>query len=245
MFGKRLHILEHLHASAWLQKGGMLASVVLAAALGSCSIFPQDPVHEAAVSAMGDEPTRWTTGEELPPSVAESQYHRAGQPCLVCHANQGPADLRFAVAGTVFWGRCDCKPGAPPNQGGCDKAKGKTCDQTPVEGAEVRIFDSSSRSRCFRTNCAGNFMVPSSDPLQFPLLVSVYKVAGQERILRSMGGHIGREGSCAGCHKNPTYQDSPGQIRLYDDNTKIPPYAKPRACPPVQNPQPPFARCEF
>ena len=33
----------------------MVASVTLAAMLGSCSIFPQDPVHEAAVKAMGDD----------------------------------------------------------------------------------------------------------------------------------------------------------------------------------------------
>lgn len=213
----------------------MVASVTLAAMLGSCSIFPQDPVHEAAVKAMGDE---------LPGTVPESQYHRPGQPCLVCHANQGPSDLRLAVAGTVFWGRCDCKPGVAASAGGCDPAKGKTCDQTPVEGAEVRILDSRHRSRCFRTNWAGNFMVPVSDPIEFPFLVSVFKSHNGNPILRSMGGHVGREGSCAGCHKNPSYQDSPGQIRLMDDNTKIPVGARGTQLPPPVAP-PLFARCDF
>ena len=213
----------------------MVATVTLAASLGSCSLFPQDPVHEAAVAAMGDE---------LPGTIPESQYHRPGQPCVVCHSNQGPADLRFVVAGTIFWGRCDCKPGAPANAGGCDQAKGKTCDQTPVEGAEVRILDSNHRGRCFRTNWAGNFMVPVGDPLAFPFLVSVYKSFNGNPILRSMGGHVGREGSCAGCHKNPSYQDSPGQIRLVDDNKQIPLGARGAQRPPVTAP-PLFARCTY
>ena len=228
------HARPRLHSA--LHTGAMLAAVVLAATLGSCSIFPQDPVHEAAVKAMGDE---------TPGTVPESQYHRPGQPCLVCHSNQGPADLQLRLGGTIFWGRCDCKPGAPANQGGCDAAKGKTWDQTPVEGAEVRILDSKHRNRCFRTNCAGNFMVPVSDPVEFPFLVSVFKVSNGNPILRSMGGHVGREGSCSGCHKNPSYQDSPGQIRLVDDNKNIPLGARPQVCPPQAAAQPPFARCLF
>ena len=213
----------------------MIAATSLAATLGSCSVFPQDPVHEAAVRAMGDE---------IPGTVPESQYHRAGQPCLVCHNNQGPADLRFAVAGTVFWGRCDCKPGAPLNQGGCDPAKGRTCDQTPVEGAQVRIRDWKKSEYCLVTNCAGNFMLPVNEGLEFPFLVSVSKTFAGSPYARVMGGHVGREGSCAGCHKNPTYQDSPGQIRLIDNNKDIPVGARPVACPPQQGVVAP-TRCQL
>ena len=50
------------------------------------------PVHDQEVQALGPE------NPEIPPA----QYHRAGQPCTVCHGPEGPAQTQFSIAGTIF-----------------------------------------------------------------------------------------------------------------------------------------------
>ena len=72
-----------------------LSGVVLLASMGSsCNL---DPVHRAGVKNLGDE-----QGELYP---TESQYHRPGEPCALCHSSAGPAtDSPFVLAGTIFWG---------------------------------------------------------------------------------------------------------------------------------------------
>lgn len=51
-----------------------------------------DPVHDDAVSALGNDPTGMPNGPT----------HRAGQPCLVCHGGSGPGSPQFSVGGTVY-----------------------------------------------------------------------------------------------------------------------------------------------
>jgi hypothetical protein len=139
-----------------------LAAGVLVAV--GCTV---DPVHEFKVSALGDE-----KGEA-------NEFHRAGQPCTVCHQANGKAQTDFSVAGTVF--------------GGADGLVG-------ADGVRIDLVDSrgSSPPTTVRTNCVGNFFVPRSewDPA-FPLLVRLTR-GGVTRTMRSA---IGQEGSCAGCHK--------------------------------------------
>jgi len=51
-----------------------------------------DPVHDAAVEALG--------GEQ--PGVRKGPDHRPGQPCLTCHGGEGPASFQMAFGGTVY-----------------------------------------------------------------------------------------------------------------------------------------------
>jgi len=171
-----------------------LAGLAVVASVGSsCNL---DPVHRASVNNLGSEQS-----DLYPP---ESQYHRPGEPCALCHSKEGPADSTFALAGTIFWG--------PDNY---DKR---------VDGAYVRILDANKTRKCFVTNCNGNFYVKTEDfnRITFPLLVSVERVKdpGKDEstmIVKRMTGHIGREPSCATCHIQGLRDfGSPGQIRLYD-----------------------------
>ena len=113
-----------------------------------------------------------------PEQGTPSATHRPGQPCLVCHSNYEGAAPAFAVAGTVY-------------------------DQTdagaivPAVGVGVKVFDSASGLRKACTNAAGNFFVKREDwvDVTFPLNAQ----AGAH----GMSSLIGRDGSCASCHKLP------------------------------------------
>jgi len=142
---------------------GPLAVVLAIAAVAACGM---DPIHDGAVAEQGKE----TTG------VPIGEFHRAGQPCVVCHADSGPASTVFSVAGTVFAG--------PNNTVG-------------VGGATVQMTDAKGSKFEKTTNCVGNFFVKPSDwDPAFPILVRVAKGAAK----RSMKTPIGREPSCGNCH---------------------------------------------
>lgn len=198
-------------ASTWsFEMGSMLkrslsllsiAALVIGAGV-SCNL---DPVHRADVNALGDEE------EGLYPP--ESEFHRPGQPCAVCHSSKGPADSTFVLAGTVYWG-----PDNPDRR---------------VDKAYVRVLDANKVKRCFVTNCNGNFFVRPDDfpKLTFPLLISVERTKdpGKDEttmVFRQMNGHIGREPSCANCHQQidgVSVRDfaSPGQIRLMETEEQV------------------------
>jgi hypothetical protein len=191
------------------------AGALLVAGMGSsCNL---DPVHRAGVNNLGEE-----NSAAYPP---ESEYHRPGEPCALCHSKAGPADTQFVLAGTIFWGpdRYDRR----------------------VDQAYVRVGGPDSTVKCFVTNCNGNFYVKSEDyqNLKFPLLISVERVNNpggpgpndEKSIqLRRMSSHIGREASCATCHIVGLRDfGSPGQIRLFDtegavDTANVP---IPKDCP--------------
>ena len=117
--------------------------------------------------------------DDLGPEVGEpSATHRPGQPCLVCHSNYEGAAPAFAVAGTIFATAADGSIG-------------------PAAGVNVVISDAAAGLRKACTNAAGNFFVRRDDWLDitFPLNAQ----AGN----RGMTSLIGREGSCASCHKLP------------------------------------------
>ena len=170
------------------------SAIALVASVGSsCNL---DPVHRSSVNNLGDEQT------DLYPE--KSQYHRPGEPCALCHSKEGPADSQFVLAGTIFWG--------PDNY------------DRRVPNAYVRVIDANGAKKCFVTNCNGNFYVQTDQFAKptFPMLVSVEvtKDPGRDNStvkLRTMGGHIGRESSCATCHiQGLRDYGSPGQIRIYD-----------------------------
>ena len=189
----------------------------------SCNL---DPVHRAGVNNLGDEQPAL-----YPP---ESQYHRPGEPCALCHSAAGPADTQFVLAGTIFWGpdRYDRR----------------------VDKAYVRIGGPEKTTKCFVTNCNGNFFVRSEDykNLKFPLLVSVERVNNpggpgpdDEKSIRvrRMSSHIGREPSCATCHILGLRDfGSPGQIRMYDTESEVD-VAKPPIPAQCPNEDPPVTLC--
>lgn len=174
-----------------------LATLAVASFGSSCNL---DPVHRASVNNLGDE-----QADLYPP---ESEFHRPGEPCALCHSKRGPAESIFVLGGTVF--------GGPTNY------------FNRVDKAYVRILDANKTRKCFVTNCNGNFYVREQDfqRLTFPLLVSVERTRNpggpnpedEETVaIRRMNGHIGREPSCATCHIQGLRDfASPGQIRLFD-----------------------------
>lgn len=113
-----------------------------------------------------------------PEQGTPSATHRPGQPCLVCHTDYEGAAPAFAVAGTVF-------------------TRGSDGALAPAVGVSVTIFDSAAGQRKPCTNAAGNFFVKREDwaDITFPLNAQ----AGD----RGMSSLIGRDGSCASCHKLP------------------------------------------
>jgi hypothetical protein len=117
--------------------------------------------------------------DKLPPEDPEgpSELHRAGQPCVDCHSEYEGADPLLAIGGTVY------------------EQNPSTFQLIPVEGVFVTLFDAAGASQKACTNAAGNFYVTREDwpDAAFPLTVQV-----GNRFMRSL---IGRDRSCATCHK--------------------------------------------
>jgi hypothetical protein len=124
--------------------------------------------------------------------------HRPGQPCLTCHGGQGPGSPELSVAGTVY----------------------KTLPATDwLEGATVTLKDASGTIRQLTTNRTGNFLVDKGEwtPV-YPMLVSV--AFGGFSV--DMETHVGRSGSCADCHTDPTSVSSAGHVYLVKDPADFP-----------------------
>jgi hypothetical protein len=132
-----------------------------------------DPVPQAIIDALPAD------------STPNGPLHRPGQPCLACHDAYGGA-TQFAVAGTIF----------------ALDATGKKVLAAP--NIRVTVLDSSNGGgsaigntlhAC--TNASGNFYVLASDAtgITFPLSPTA---AGLPMV-----SLIGRDGSCATCHKLP------------------------------------------
>lgn len=126
-----------------------------------------DPTHLDAVKNLGPEA----------PGESPSPTHRAGQPCLTCHGGDGPADVTFAVAGTLYLTR-----------GG----------REPLVGGKVTITDERGESRPATSNEVGNFFILEKDWVPaFPLTVKIEA----QGIKREMVTSIGRNGGCGSCHR--------------------------------------------
>lgn len=124
--------------------------------------------------------------------VPPGPFHRPGQPCVLCHGTGGPASTIFSIAGTVF---------AVQGQKG------------PAAGAQVSLEDVNGRHATITANAAGNFYVtPSQWSPTFPIKVT--GVTEGQNIAPPMLSHMGRDGSCAGCHTDPESATSPGPVYL-------------------------------
>ena len=214
----------------WLSRIALATSMLGMAGLGSsCNL---NPVHRAGVNNLGPE-----RDDLYPP---ESEFHRPGEPCALCHSKDGPADSEFVLAGTIFW------------WDDANDVQNRSYNDR-VDQAYVRILDANKARRCVVTNCNGNFFIRREefDKITFPLLVSVERTKEPGKndtesiAIRRMTGHIGREPSCAICHIQGIRDfASPDQIRLFDSedqfkaaNVKI------AACPPLPEDPPPVRKC--
>jgi hypothetical protein len=135
-----------------------------------------------------------------------SPFHRAGQPCLLCHSEYGGAEPFLSVGGTVFR--------SPEDVGG---------KLVPLGRVAVRIVDSDGVPTTLETNCAGNFYIEREkyNPV-FPLLAELWGRKGGDTSLSindpnnlvqraSMTSRIGRDGSCGRCH----------MIKINEDGTIV------------------------
>ena len=144
--------------------------------LGACV----DESHELQVQALGDEA----------PGIPRGPLHRPGQPCLVCHGEQGPSSHQFVMAGTVF------------------AVQGQSA---PAPGASVTIEDVNGSFFTATTNEAGNFYIPVGE--WSPTMPATASVS-QGKNAQQMSTHISRDGSCAGCHTLTPGPTSPGPVYL-------------------------------
>jgi hypothetical protein len=131
--------------------------------------------------------------------VREGPTHRPGQPCLLCHDGAFGDPPAFSVAGTVFQDR--------------------TTKQAAVN-AVVKLEAADGAKRELTANAVGNFyLTPDAWSPTYPLQVSV--TYQSETV--SMTSVIGGDGSCAGCHVDPSGPDSPGHVYAIAPDAGAPP----------------------
>lgn len=200
-------------AVRWTRSAVLLGGALCAiAALSSgCA----NPVQDARIDLLGPEA----------PGVEESDIHRPGQPCLLCHGPYKGAEPEMTVAGTIYgysW----------------DGAHAKD-DPIPVAGVTIEISDSfgTSPPAAPKTNCAGNFYLTTKEwNPSYPLRVAIrYPVEGEpdgERV--SMGTRISRDGLCNGCHVGKPNQGSPGWVYCTQRGADAPVFEPPDPCTPTE-----------
>jgi hypothetical protein len=169
-------------------------SALLVATTAALVVAPSctDPVHDQEVQALGPEN----------PEIPKGQYHRAGQPCTVCHGPEGPAQTQFSIAGTVFGNPFVAQGTGPSGSVG-------------YSNAYISIVDDNGQiAPPIYSNCVGNFWAtPAAFNPAFPILVSVY-ANGATTNPQVMFTQIGRAGSCSTCHSDPPNYNAVGHIYL-------------------------------
>jgi hypothetical protein len=164
------------HHHRWRQLALLLAGSSLVAACAN-------PLLDDRIEALPDEDPG-----------GESQFHRHGQPCLLCHGPYEGAEPELSVAGTLFY--------LPES---ADYSKAFPVGGTDGQKFLVRVIDANTETRDLRANCMGNFFVAREDwDPAFPLLVQVLLQDDDDpellKINVEMATRIGREGDCAFCH---------------------------------------------
>jgi hypothetical protein len=177
-----------------------LACVLAAAGCGDAFRDPQ-------IEALGGEF----------PGTTPSQFHRPGQPCVLCHDSYEGAEPELSIGGTLFY--------FPPDGAGFPVT-------TP--GFVVSIVDSKGKSFNAEVNCFGNFFIEKSvfEPA-YPILTEVLQrdeETGELRTNQQMNSRIGRDGSCAACHVDPKSWLSPGPVFVAGAPEDFDPPAPDGAC---------------
>ena len=157
----------------------------------ACTIFAALSVGSSCDPVHGDA-VNALGGEAA--GVGPGPFHRGGQPCLLCHDGAIGNPTKFSVAGTIY-----DQPSTPK----------------PVSGVKVTMTSlRDGASYTATTNAAGNFYAtPTEWAPAYPIKVTM-KSGGNPPVC--MTTHIGREGSCSGCHTQAASQGSPGPVVLSD-----------------------------
>jgi hypothetical protein len=170
--------------SARIMRASLLLGVFLGTSVVVFTGCGVDPVPQAII-------------DELPPEQGTpNALHRPGQPCLQCHSTYGEALPELVIGGTVF------------------KEDAMTGALLPAPHVRVEVYDSAGDFRVACSNAAGNFYIAKTnwDDITFPLKSFVGN-DHKGKATRRMRSIIGREGSCANCHKlSGKAVDSPGVI---------------------------------
>ncbi len=164
-------------------------TLLLLSAIGVASAGCGNPVIDKRIEDLGPEIE----------GVEPGEFHRPGQPCVLCHSSYEGAEPEMAVGGTIF---------ATPNR------------KLPVDKVTVTLTDALGDSRSATTNCIGNFFIKKEDwDPAFPLKAEVvYGVPGTDQLKAvTMESRISRDGSCAGCHVGTRNQGSPGWVWLEEE----------------------------
>lgn len=167
------------------QKTTIALTGLLVLSLAGCP----NPVQDRRIEELGGECS----------DVPESEFHRPGQPCVLCHGQYQKDSPVMSIGGTVF---------------------ATKSSPTPVEDVEILLTDANGTSppNPVMTNCIGNFFIDADDwTPAFPIHAEIVcpnpdDVDEPRRLV--MGTRITRDGSCAGCHidKPGDRRDSPGWI---------------------------------
>lgn len=162
----------------------------------------QSPVEDDIIESLGPEVE----------GLEEGEYHRYGQPCMVCHGGYNVDSPVFVAAGTVF----------------------ATADaDIPVQGAIITLTDATGDTILVPTNCTGNFYIAEDTwaPV-FPLRAEIDCPLPDGTRRRSvMETRLNRDGGCASCHeKGAATQFSPGQVFCLEEQPEQP-YVVPSGCP--------------
>jgi hypothetical protein len=159
-------------------------------------------------------------GDELP-NVPPSEFHRPGQPCVLCHGEYLRENPIMTVAGTIHAFPASDNP-------------------LPVKGVKVLLTDAFGDQKEAGTNCAGNFFIKADEwKPAFPLRAEIeYPVPGSidstKRVV--MSTRISRDGSCAGCHVGAPNQGSPGWVTCAETDLNPPFPAQESSCPGAAKP---------
>jgi len=153
-----------------------------------------DPVLSSEIDALGGEAN----------GVRHGPMHRPGQPCLLCHSDEGGRTPAFSVAGTLYQ---------------------KPDGAIPVQGATIHLTDATGATHDLTSNCVGTFYVDERVwAPTFPLVVDISYPQGN--VTTKMKSKIGRDGACAMCHVKPASAVSPGPVYLEKDPS-VPDFATP------------------
>jgi hypothetical protein len=117
---------------------------------------------------------------------------------VLCHSKKGGKGPAFSLGGTLFFMPPDSAP-------------------LPAENYVVRVLDSEGELFDLVSNRCGNFYLEEKTfKPAFPLNVSTLSrdAVDQQKLVSNepMVSRIGRDGSCAACHKHPASSFSPGVV---------------------------------
>jgi hypothetical protein len=176
-------------------RGGSLLGVTLVGALVAFAAACGNPSIDTRIEVLGPEKA----------GVPPSEFHRPGQPCVLCHSTYEGASPEITVGGTIF--------ATPTETAGVLP--------TAVEGAIVTLIDAEGDVMPVTSNCAGNFYLTKEqwNP-SFPLRVELsYPAPGGTTLKPAtpMSSRISRDGSCGSCHDGPPNQGSPGYVFCEED----------------------------